>query len=272
VEQNRSLWAAVKWGSVAFNSVATWDVFYHSLLLDVSKSVAIAGTVVAIGLIDLLFVALVNFLEQPKETDEAFGRRWAYVFGLVVLYLFIVAIGYESEGLLAIGPRIGLGIVTMVAILQFVVEWFSFLDETWELRFEKKRHRIEKRDRDRLLRFQRKVKQQEERKALTSMRPELQNEYTARFRDNLLNRTGNQSEPPIAILSAISKVNPMQMEKPKVISDLPEGVFKSGNGFGWTCPICDETKLTDTKGHPYQTARAALSARNRHKGSCNGGA
>jgi len=267
---NKHLWMTTKLFSVLFNSFSTWTVFFSVLEQSIgSKILAGLGTFCAVMLVDVLFVALVGRLEADfKEGEEIFGVRWAYVIGLVSLYASIVAIGFLDEGIMAIAPRIGLGIIAMISILQFVFQWTSYQDDHWQERFEKKKEREERQDQKDLSKKLRKIKNREQYNALISITDALTKEYAEKHKRQLLTTTGNYAhESQHMVVEGKSTVVAETLPLPEnvlPVKSLSAGISMSDDSkFTWSCERCGHIGKAATE-------HGAKVARSRHINNCPG--
>jgi hypothetical protein len=245
-------------------------VFYATLSQSVSAFFAFTGTLAAVILIDLLYLSLVGMLQAERSEDEVFETRWAYAIGLIALYASIIAIGMLDEGIMAIAPRIGLGIITMIATLQFWFQWRKYQDDRWQERFEIKKARNERKDQQKLLKKQRRVKNKQQFLALKEIQGELLEEYKAKHRVQLLTLTGNKQDnyipdPPVidmpkpARVTAASNGHTKQLQ---LSEPLYKGIDPTEDGkYHWICEFCEKEGVTDTES-------GARIAQSRHMNQC----
>lgn len=252
-------WIITKIASVVLTSIATYNVFHAAFKKSITSSIffiprntaILLGVAVAFVLVDLLFVMLVTFLEEARRPGEVFSARWGQVVSLWVLYLFIVAIGFVDEGIIAFAPRIGLGILALNATLTYISEWRSWMDETWEDRFNKKRNRKAQLDHLDMTEYERAIKRDASKKALYEVQPELIDDYYNQYVATLLNRPTAISEPKLIIAGEIV---------PESI-DQASYVYRDSSGrWVWEDPYTGELHTRTAIGNDYTEsgARRAL--------------
>jgi hypothetical protein len=241
-------WLATKIAGVVLTSIATYNVFHAAFdqsirrdIFFIPRSTAVLlGVFVAFVLVDLLYVMLVTFLEEERTPDEPFTARWGQVISLWILYAFIVAIGYADEGLIAFAPRIGLGILALNATLKYVGEWSRWRDETWEDRFVRRRNRRAQDDYVKMLEYERKLRYQSSRKALSQLADhELIADYYARYANDLLDRHTLISDSQPLLASSAGKAYAAE-----------EYVYYD-NGWVWEDPFTGEIHRYSQAGKPY---------------------
>lgn len=243
---SKVLWAGAKFASVAFNSISTWNVFHEALIQKNSSVIAFLGTFTAIVLIDVLTLAFLSFLDD-EQREENYTNRWAYAIGLIVLYLCIVLIGFKDEGILAFAPRVGLGILVFASVMRFSLDWLHWRDETWDIRYEKKKHRTERYDQYVFLTKQRRKKNKARKDALNKLFPELVAEYLEQHRNQLLTFTGH---PTPRIIESSSVV------KEHSSDDLIDLIIETEDGYGWIDPDTGEEHYETATGKPYSESGA----------------
>jgi hypothetical protein len=262
---NKHLWIATKLFSVLFNSFSTWTVFFAVLKQSIGSSLlAGLGTFCAVMLVDVLFVALIGRLEADYSEEEVYEVRWAYVIGLVTLYASIVAIGFLDEGIMAIAPRIGLGIIAMISVLQFVFNWRSYQDAHWQERFEKRNERLERKDQKELSKKLRKIKNEEQYNALILITEELTKEYAEKHRRQLLTTTGTYAKSMLVEgkSTVIAETLPLP-ENFLPVKALASGITMSDDSkYAWSCEHCGYVGKAATE-------HGAKVARSRHTNSCD---
>lgn len=240
-------WGAVKWCSVLFNSVATWTVFHTQFYAALhAESIAYLSAALAIILIDLLYVALINFIEAPTHIEEKLTLRFPYVVGLTILYFAIVAIGFLAEGWLALAPRVGLGIITLICVNRYIVLYLDERDRTWQERYDKRKYRAERQDSLILSKAQRKIKHQEQLNALKFLKGELKEKYVSNLRDQLGITTPVVEETKLLPASSTTDL-------------LSEFIQKTNTGYAWVNPFNpDEIHATTAAGEPYSLSGAKI--------------
>ena len=248
-------WITTKIAGVILTSIATYNVFHAAFeqsitepIFFIPRSTAIfLGVFVAFVLVDLLYVMLVTFLEAERSEGEAFSARWGQVISLWVLYIFIVAIGFADEGIIAFAPRIGLGILALNATLKYISEWQKWRDETWEDRFNRARHRRAEKDYIGMLEYERKLKNKVARSALLDLSDrELKDEYYSQYADLLLNRPTSIPEGQYYIAGGDSPES----------KDMESYVYQEGSGWVWEDPYTGEKHKTTATGKPYSESGA----------------
>jgi hypothetical protein len=251
---NKQLWLIAKVAGTAFNSVSTWDIFKQELRGH-GEFVATTATILAVFLIDIMYIALLGFLEEPIRDDETIAVRWAYVMGLFALYLSIVVIGFKDSGLMAFAPRIGLGIMTVVTTGWFVADWRAYKDSHWEIFFERDKVRQERKDARQLSEKQRTVKNKQMELAIMNIADELQAEYVQKLRRQLLTITLHADpvidQPVSDSVPLISEPKQKQLPEPnKIIYGLPEYISYIPSNpkkkrYRWECE-CGKDGYTST--------------------------
>lgn len=249
--RNDYQWTLVKWISVIFNSISTWNVFYGVLQQNNSELVAVVGTISAIALIDILFVFLVSVLLSPLEENETYRMRKPYAVGLVTLYVGILVIGLQDEGWLAIAPRVGLGIITLIALYAYWLHARYESDMYWQDEFERERYRQERKDAENLRKIQRKIKNKERQRALKLVKDEIREKYVSDYRRDL-----NLGSPQII------DVRPKALESGTSISEsdyeAQDYIYPISDGYGWRCPICGISQETTAAGEPLKERGAKI--------------
>jgi len=278
------IWTAVKWVSVLFNYISTWSVFTAALehsvtrnILFLSPSLVIAiGVFLAILLIDFLFIALVGFLEAPIGENELYRHRKPYAIGLVMLYASIVLIGLQDEGLLALAPRVGLGIITLVAWMRYSMLSRWELDQSWEEEFQKRRYRRERKDTLKLSESQRRIKHKQQMTAIRELKGELKDKYISDFRKQLkLVEYGDEGEDDSVI---IYRREPLQLsagELEQAIEQhynsgpepIDENIYQYGDYYYFHSPYDGRIFYLTAQGKPYKNLAGIRRAYGRHRAS-----
>jgi hypothetical protein len=251
--QKIDMWLWAKIGSVAFNSISTWNVFKDALTKSNGDFIGFLGGLLAVVLVDVTFIALMDKLEMPYVESENVSHRWSYASGLIILYVCIVAIGVFDEGVIAVAPRIAIGIITYVSVSRYYAEWKDYRDSTWQDRFEKKRYREERRDQQWLGNQQRKIKNKQRIFSLKKLVPELQQDYYLGFREQLLTHTKKEPEKshtpipkPVVYKQVELKRDLMVIDNPKR-SEIPPGVIcLDEKHWQWQCPECELSNVVPT--------------------------
>lgn len=279
------IWTSVKWTSVLFNSISTWNVFTEALEHSITRGILFfppsvvvgVGVLLAILLIDFLFVALVNFLEADIENDEQYRHRKPYAIGLVLLYAAIVLIGLRDEGVLALAPRVGLGIITFVAYYRYatIARWEQ--DQIWEEEFQKRRYRRERKDTLKLSEAQRRIKHKQQMSAIRELQGELKDKYVSDFRKQLkLLGYGAEDSDEDSVI--IYRQEPLQLsagELEQAIEDhyhsnpepIDENIYQYGDYYYFYSPYDGRIFYLTAQGKPYKNLTGIKRAYGRHRAS-----
>lgn len=263
-------WAGSKILTVLFTSVSTVNVFYDTLSNsatlrttfksdDVRNIVIWLSVAIAVGLIDVMFIALVSFLETPRQEGEAYTRRWSYVFGLVILLGFIMLIGFMDEGFLAFAPRVVLVVMAAVSILGYWIDYRAWRDMTWEERFKNEKYRQEKEDQRSLLETTRRIKNDARVKALEYGKEAYIQSYT----DQILRELGYTPNP-----RELEEGDIRYLPEPSPQVQLDDYIFETDIGYGWQCPYCGLEQIETATGDPLKLRGAKIQL-SKHVNSCN---
>ena len=268
---NINIWGAAKILTVLFTSVSTVNVFYDTLSRsDTLKSTFKNGDVrniviwlsvsIAVGLVDVMFIALVNLLEMPRQEDEAYSRRWSYVFGLVLLLGFIMLIGFMDEGFLAFAPRVVLVVMATVAILGYAIDYQAWRDMTWEERFKKQKYRQEKEDQRDMLETTRQIKNEARKLALK----EGKDAYVETYTRQIWRELGYTPDSGM-----IEEREIQYLPEPTRQVELDDWIFETDAGWGWECPHCGLQQIETAQGNPLKKRGAKIQL-SRHVNTCEG--
>lgn len=274
------VWTSVKLTSVAFNSISTYNVFFDALEKGVHRNVlflspqtvVITGVILAVILIDVLFIALVNFLEAPKEEGELYRHRKPYAIGLLMLYVAIVLIGLQDEGLLALAPRVGLGIITLVSWMRYSTLSRWELDQSWEEEFQKRRYRRERKDTLKLSEAQRKIKQKQQLTALSSLQDELLDKYMGDFRRQLKLGWEDDEEsviiykkdPPLLAAGTAELEDEIRRHFETEPEPIEGNIYRYKDTYYFYSPYTEQVFYLTAQGKPYKNLTGARRAYGKH--------
>jgi len=274
------VWTSVKLTSVAFNSISTYNVFFDALEKGVHRNVlflspqtvVITGVILAVILIDVLFIALVNFLEAPKEEGELYRHRKPYAIGLLMLYVAIVLIGLQDEGLLALAPRVGLGIITLVSWMRYSTLSRWELDQSWEDEFQKRRYRREMKDTLILSEAQRKIKHKQQLTALSNLQGELLDKYIGDFRRQLkLGCEGDEDsviiykkDPPLLAAGTAELEDKIRAHFETEPEPIEGNIYRYKDTYYFYSPYTEQVFYLTAQGKPYKNLTGARRAYGKH--------
>jgi len=274
------VWTSVKLTSVAFNSISTYNVFFDALEKGVHRNVlflspqtvVITGVILAVILIDVLFIALVNFLEAPKEEGELYRHRKPYAIGLLMLYVAIVLIGLQDEGLLALAPRVGLGIITLVSWMRYSTLSRWELDQSWEDEFQKRRYRRERKDTLKLSEAQRKIKHKQQLTALSNLQGELLDKYIGDFRRQLkLGCEGDEDsviiykkDPPLLAAGTAELEDKIRAHFETEPEPIEGNIYRYKDTYYFYSPYTEQVFYLTAQGKPYKNLTGARRAYGKH--------
>jgi len=255
---NNKWWTGAKIASVLFNSISTFNVFDEALSQSVRPMwflpkgwVVAIGVFLAIAVVDLAFLAFLMFLEAPYRDNENFEARWAYVVGLIMLYMSILLIGVKDEGfILAVATRVGVGIIALAAILRFWGDWRAWKDFMWEDTHRKKRERMRKDEEYLLLEHRSKKRVEASTAAINNLFDDWVRTQEDRFRRDYLD-----DHTPILV-----------EHTPKLIESGANGhgdidVYVNDQGeYEWQSPYTGEVFNRTAKGDPYTEQGAKRAA------------
>lgn len=274
------VWTSVKLTSVAFNSISTYNVFFDALEKGVHRNVlflspqtvVITGVILAVILIDVLFIALVNFLEAPKEEGELYRHRKPYAIGLLMLYVAIVLIGLQDEGLLALAPRVGLGIITLVSWMRYSTLSRWELDQSWEDEFQKRRYRRERKDTLKLSEAQRKIKHKQQLTALSNLQGELLDKYIGDFRRQL--KLGYEDDedsviiyrkdPPLLVAGTAELEDKIRAHFETEPEPIEGNIYRYKDTYYFYSPYTEQVFYLTAQGKPYKNLTGARRAYGKH--------
>lgn len=274
------VWTSVKLTSVAFNSISTYNVFFDALEKGVHRNVlflspqtvVITGVILAVILIDVLFIALVNFLEAPKEEGELYRHRKPYAIGLLMLYVAIVLIGLQDEGLLALAPRVGLGIITLVSWMRYSTLSRWELDQSWEDEFQKRRYRRERKDTLKLSEAQRKIKHKQQLTALSNLQGELLDKYIGDFRRQL--KLGYEEDedsviiykkdPPLLAAGTAELEDKIRRHFETEPEPIEGNIYRYKDTYYFYSPYTEQVFYLTAQGKPYKNLTGARRAYGKH--------
>jgi len=274
------VWTSVKLTSVAFNSISTYNVFFDALEKGVHRNVlflspqtvVITGVILAVILIDVLFIALVNFLEAPKEEGELYRHRKPYAIGLLMLYVAIVLIGLQDEGLLALAPRVGLGIITLVSWMRYSTLSRWELDQSWEEEFQKRRYRRERKDTLKLSEAQRKIKHKQQLTALSNLQGELLDKYIGDFRRQL--KLGYEEDedsviiykkdPPLLAAGTAELEDKIRAHFETEPEPIEGNIYRYKDTYYFYSPYTEQVFYLTAQGKPYKNLTGARRAYGKH--------
>lgn len=284
--QKSWVWTSVKITSVAFNSISTFNVFFDALEKGVHRNVlfvpphavVVIGVILAVILIDVLFIALVNFLEAPIEDNELYRHRKPYAIGLLMLYAAIVLIGLQDEGLLALAPRVGLGIITLVSWMRYSTLSRWELDQSWEEEFQKRRYRRERKDTLKLSEAQRRIKHKQQMSAIRELQGELKDKYISDFRKQLKLLGYGAEEDSDEDSVIIYRQEPLQLsagELEQAIEDhyhsnpepIDENIYQYDGYYYFYSPYDGRIFYLTAQGKPYKNLTGIKRAYGRHRAS-----
>lgn len=262
------IWTLAKGAGAAFNALATWDVFYSILSDSYGSIIAAVGTILAIFLIDCIMLALMQMIEKPLMEHELYRYRRPYADSLIVLCIGILLIGFKSEGLLAFAPRIGVLVLVYVDLRWFYAVYKDEKITLWESDYEHRKRKAEREDQLKLSQQMRKIKHQEETRALESKRELLREKYMRNFDEKLglveKDEPVEYAELPIHQVSTpiLNTSNGHNHS-----NELAEYVYPTKKGYGWECPHCGTRSEKTALGKPYKERGAKISFTN-HLNQC----